>query len=444
MDTDRPRALAALITNCVLAFTGVTFGYWLCYERPVAYVAFVSEDCWVEFATFVGFLLASVAIFVLAARDRSYRRLGWLGLAAGALVVAGEEISWGQRMFGVASPEVFQAHNNQSELNLHNFVGPRHYSAFIGPAILFFAVILPFVPRASRRLARLYERFGVPAVPGRAQPLFLLAALILYSSVVLVLPETMEFMELFLGTALAVMSVDLLVRSWGGKRAGRTAVTLAALSTVAVIWIMTAPLVHWLGRPSHRNALNKYAASRFPAEGMWRQSEEVFRYLRSHPEVQQDDTVLNQAIVYRRTGREAEADQILRNALADERERQRNEPGDPAPWRAAGRILRLLGEAGSAQEALETAVAIDAKRLESSTGGSQEWNVHWSLAKTLHAMGDHDGAVEEVVKAKDLAPDAPTREEINHWFAWEERRPSLVEGGATDDGISGPVAVLAR
>ena len=41
-------------------------------------------------------------------------------LALFCLGVAGEEISWGQRLFGFKPPDVFLERNYQQELNLHN------------------------------------------------------------------------------------------------------------------------------------------------------------------------------------------------------------------------------------------------------------------------------------------------------------------------------------
>ena len=41
-------------------------------------------------------------------------------LASGLLLVSGEEISWGQRIFNMATPAFFEQHNWQHEISLHN------------------------------------------------------------------------------------------------------------------------------------------------------------------------------------------------------------------------------------------------------------------------------------------------------------------------------------
>jgi hypothetical protein len=46
--------------------------------------------------------------------------LAYAAFAAGAFFVAGEEISWGQRLFGIATPEAVSEANIQRELTFHN------------------------------------------------------------------------------------------------------------------------------------------------------------------------------------------------------------------------------------------------------------------------------------------------------------------------------------
>ena len=53
-------------------------------------------------------------------RNESLLRL-WFGLASiGTLYIAGEEISWGQHIFGWITPDFWSGVNDQDETNLHN------------------------------------------------------------------------------------------------------------------------------------------------------------------------------------------------------------------------------------------------------------------------------------------------------------------------------------
>jgi len=70
-----------------------------------------------------GFVVALTAL-PAAARARPRWLLGWIGLAAlCCLYVAGEEISWGQHLFGWSTPAEWIEINDQDETNLHNVSG---------------------------------------------------------------------------------------------------------------------------------------------------------------------------------------------------------------------------------------------------------------------------------------------------------------------------------
>ena len=55
------------------------------------------------------------------------------GIAGIVLLVLGEEISWGQQIFGWDSFGVFNEYNYQNETNAHNFLNP--YIKFIYPVV---------------------------------------------------------------------------------------------------------------------------------------------------------------------------------------------------------------------------------------------------------------------------------------------------------------------
>jgi hypothetical protein len=82
------------------------------------------EDYPIEWAQF-GLCLFSSLVFALAAVRSA--RAGHRGLAVlllltamGSVALAGEEISWGQRVFGLATPDELAGVNHQSEMNVHN------------------------------------------------------------------------------------------------------------------------------------------------------------------------------------------------------------------------------------------------------------------------------------------------------------------------------------
>jgi hypothetical protein len=80
---------------------------------------------------------------------------------------AREEISWGQRMFGIATPEWVAERNRQEELNFHNLtVGSGQVADFIYLAVEFSVVIyLLLIPHLHRRYQSLRVLLDGLAIP---------------------------------------------------------------------------------------------------------------------------------------------------------------------------------------------------------------------------------------------------------------------------------------
>jgi hypothetical protein len=141
----------------------------------------VREDGPVEYATSAAYLGAGVIAGIVARglQRRGERALAvlWVGLAL-LLVLAGlEEISWGQRLFGVQTPDLF-ASNVQNEMNLHNLPLVQHslHGAYIAVG-LFGAFAWALVPRCCP--ARWREFVGW-IVPGSALFSFFLPVALFY------------------------------------------------------------------------------------------------------------------------------------------------------------------------------------------------------------------------------------------------------------------------
>lgn len=113
----RPAALAAAAACACWLLIGLA-----AWRAPSTFHAWAQEDAWIEWLT-VFLLLAGALRFgrlALLARG-GFRAVAWLGVL-GCLGIAGEEISWGQRLLAVAPPEYLLRHNFQQELNLHNLL----------------------------------------------------------------------------------------------------------------------------------------------------------------------------------------------------------------------------------------------------------------------------------------------------------------------------------
>ncbi len=99
----------------------VFFFSFLLVAAPETLRVLTREDSWVESLTAVWFLLAGFLLFVTAWMERSVSRRCVYILGGTAMVfVFGEEISWGQRIFGFATPDFLMSLNEQEEITVHN------------------------------------------------------------------------------------------------------------------------------------------------------------------------------------------------------------------------------------------------------------------------------------------------------------------------------------
>jgi hypothetical protein len=99
-------------------------GFVLAAPHPNLYHFLIDEDHVVEWSQFVAMIGAAVAFAIAARRAQQTGRRGltilFLLVAVGSVVVAGEEISWGQRLLGLTTPESLKEINRQGETNIHN------------------------------------------------------------------------------------------------------------------------------------------------------------------------------------------------------------------------------------------------------------------------------------------------------------------------------------
>jgi len=92
----------------------------------------------------------------------------WCFLAVVCFFGAGEEISWGQRIFNIESSEWFKQNNAQSETNLHNLVveGKKVnkiiFSMVLGLALLTYLFVFTTLYRRSEKFKQLCDYMGVP------------------------------------------------------------------------------------------------------------------------------------------------------------------------------------------------------------------------------------------------------------------------------------------
>ncbi|MGS2763968.1 hypothetical protein [Sinomicrobium sp. M5D2P9] len=138
---------------------------------------YAQEDGLVENETALMLLAISILcvyhLFKLWKFKKPLWRTGTIIFVILFFFAAGEEISWGQRIFGVESGEFFLENNAQGETNLHNLVvGDTKVNKLIFSQILMiimvlYLVIVPVLYRKVQWIKNLADTFAVPIVEWR-------------------------------------------------------------------------------------------------------------------------------------------------------------------------------------------------------------------------------------------------------------------------------------
>jgi hypothetical protein len=155
------RVLVGLFLLLCASLTGIAL------VAPDRFVRLFREDGAFETATALCYFVSAFACIVLAVRARGH---GWLrtwlaSLALLFIVVGGEEISWGQRLFGFGTPDGLAAINVQEEFTLHNIYS---ISLFTYPALATTAMLLlvaPLLRANSAEARRFLDAFEFPVAP---------------------------------------------------------------------------------------------------------------------------------------------------------------------------------------------------------------------------------------------------------------------------------------
>jgi hypothetical protein len=150
----------------------IAIGYLLFYTNRPLFDLYTREDRLVEWLTVIGLLAGAYVCLNRAFRLGTSK--GWMFLVTATLLglllilAAGEEISWGQRIFEIESPEYFKQHNTQQETNFHNLIvgGVRInrwiFSFLLTTVLSLYLIVLPLLYRRKQWAKRFVRFWGVP------------------------------------------------------------------------------------------------------------------------------------------------------------------------------------------------------------------------------------------------------------------------------------------
>lgn len=149
-----------------------------------AFLHVVREDGWVEYLTALFLVLGAIVFGSNAVKAIKNKNPKHVFFNSSSMLVfifgAGEEISWGQRIFGMESSEYFMEHNYQGEINFHNLeidgidLNLLIFSKLMFAALIFYFVFLPILTYKTKFFRKQVADFGVP-IPRMHHTLMLLA-----------------------------------------------------------------------------------------------------------------------------------------------------------------------------------------------------------------------------------------------------------------------------
>lgn len=164
------RIIDILVYGIIIWF--ITYAKIKSAEGFDAFLYVVREDGWVEYLTTLFLILGAILLginAVKAAKQREIKQVVFFTLSMIVFIFgAGEEISWGQRIFGVETGEYFLEKNYQGETNLHNLevggvdLNKLIFSQLMFIVLIFYFVFLPILVYKTKFFRKLVLDFGVP------------------------------------------------------------------------------------------------------------------------------------------------------------------------------------------------------------------------------------------------------------------------------------------
>lgn len=223
---------AAAITVANAAIIGLLLAGLVLHTVQTDFlVQTLQEDQAAEWVTAWAFVITGLLYLRVGIRQPGGFRWRWypIGLALFCILVALEEISWGQRLLGYRPPEYFLAENFQQEFNVHNILATQLRVLGLKGVVLGYGVLLPvlgMIPLTRDWL----QRLGIFTSPPGLIPAFL-ATYLLYEWYPWELSG--ELTELMLGMAMLAAGLATI------RTRNRTSADLKSL----VLWFGLATLL---------------------------------------------------------------------------------------------------------------------------------------------------------------------------------------------------------
>lgn len=388
---------------------------------PHAYIIATYEDLvgeWTQVFLFASTMLLAGRQAYCSSRFRPFFAL----LALACLYVVGEEISWGQRLFDIPTPEFFNDHNLQGETNLHNFLtGPistltkQGIEIIVAAGLLGYGLLYPWLLRMRNRAALWLERLGLPGPPLYLSHFFVLSAIF---ELGLIHFNEAEIAEILIPFALAMMTLNYRLsarqqlavdehNSWGGSHSKRLAgqtllvfVGAVGLALVTTLACYSSPRLGAEMSNRYYNGIEKFA-------GRYQRMEQWDTATRLYLEAQQREPYRaslrrNLFRCYEQLGQPEEARQHLDNAIESDLQRLVDNPNNIAARISLVRTYQMIDDVPKMQQYLQQALAVGL--AEKTVDPKNPATAYW-LGSSYEFKGDYPAALREFERAVNLQPE---------------------------------------
>ena len=145
------------------------------------------EDSFIEWVGTLCMLAASIGFLITFLKDnngndfyffKTKKNIFFLFLAILFFFGFGEELSWGQRIFNIQSPEIFKEANVQEETNIHNlklFSGLLDFNRLYNYFWISFCLIVPVLNSKWAAAEKFFNKINLPVIPVWLGMFFLLS-----------------------------------------------------------------------------------------------------------------------------------------------------------------------------------------------------------------------------------------------------------------------------
>ncbi len=401
-------------------FTVIVSAYVVMAVRfPMAYIVATYEDFFGEWMQ-VFFFAAAMVFSLKLALAKSRFRIFFAVLTLACFYVIGEEISWGQRIFDIESPDFFRTHNLQRETNIHNFfTGPfgtplkKTIAFIISLGFILYGLIYPLAIRLRWKAALWIEKRGIPAPPLYVWPFFVCSAFLELGFLSFNEAEVAEILTPF---ALSITSFYY----WTDHRQGldvhqtpgdasfsrRIAVGTVVIFLCVMVLSVTAtyasyasPRIKARMESRMNNGIEKFA-SRYRLYKQWNIAARLYHEMDKR-EPGRASIQRRLATCYDKQGKEEKADLYLQKALDIDSRRMKIKPENVSSNLSLAKTYRQMGDKEMADQHLDSALRVALKRVEKKPESASA--AYW-LGKAYRDMGNYSEALEQFQKAFRLKP----------------------------------------